>query len=100
MRQHWFKTVLLALLLCLFFFSGGAQAPRPDLMIGARPRARVRLVWECSIALYSLGAATALWGNKRIGDISPVSFRGLYVAAGLAFMVIGFFMMRALLQMQ
>lgn len=96
MNSRLLKPLLLLLLLGLFFLLGGFERPHLDSWIGARAKNRVTIMWECSIALYLVGAYTALWGRQSVGTLHPISLRSLYIAVGIIAMIGGLLWMMSL----
>jgi hypothetical protein len=47
-------------------------------------------------ACFVVGAAVALWGDKRMGNLDPISLRGIFVVLGVALMLFGFLLARTL----
>ncbi len=91
MKSHLIKIGLLVIFIILFYWIGGFEPPNFDHFKSyRRTRGRIQILWCCSIMLYFIGAFALLWGDKKVGDIDPTSFRFIYITCGLIAMAAGF----------
>ena len=80
------KVIVFMAILTAFYVAGGLNAPDVHSLFG-RERGRVITTWLVSVALFGGGAATAVFGDRKVGDLAPVSMRALYVLAGTVAMI-------------
>jgi hypothetical protein len=69
-----------------FWALGGFVSPQvsPQVSVKQDPRP----IWALAIVLYIVGAGVAVWADKTIGVLQPVSLRPLYVILGIALMLL------------
>jgi hypothetical protein len=56
----------------------------------------VRIAEGRAIGIFVVGAAIAVWGNKEIGGLDPISLRSVFVILGALLMILAGVLMYAL----
>lgn len=81
------KVLVFVALLSVFYAFGGLHWLHED--FGSHSHGKNGLVaWLAFNYLFILGAVTAVWGDKAVGIIHPVSFRSGYVILGTLIMIL------------
>jgi hypothetical protein len=86
MRGLLLRIAVFIVLLGVFWALGGFVPPEvsPQVSVKQDPRP----IWALAIILYIVGAGVAVWADKTIGMLQPVSLRPLFVILGLALMLL------------
>lgn len=82
MKRFVIRILVFVLLLGLFYACGDFVLPHTQ-----------GKGWLLSVVLFTGGAAIAVWGNKEVGTIHPISFRSGYIILGVLLMVAGLLLM-------
>lgn len=82
------KIPVFAGLLGVFYMCGGFVLPPEAFDTPIYYKHNPLIPWALVIVCFVYGAVCALWGNKVVGIIHPISFRGAYVVFGALVMAL------------
>ena len=87
MKGTLLKILVFVLLLGLFSALGGFVLPHGFFNKPLFSKHSPFIPWVFTIVAFVYGAAIAVWGDKTVGVIHPVSFRSGYIILGALLMI-------------
>ena len=87
MQHFGIKILVFTLLLGLFYVCGGFVLPHGAFDTPIYFKQNPVIPWVLIVLCFVGGDAIAVWGDKMVGVIHPISFRSAYIILGVLLMV-------------